>query len=301
MNRRLLLILICALIGGASASFLVYRWVGNRAAAAPPTAQVVVAARDLQIGTLIGPEDVRMGSWVGTLPKGALPKLDGALNRGAIANMYEGEPIIADRLAAAGSGGGLAAIIPPGLRASAVRVDEVVGLAGFVTAGMRVDVLMSGIPPGGNPSEGSRVNTLLQNIQVLSAGENLQKDSEGKPHPVQVVNLLVAPEQAEKLTLASSQTHIQLVLRNPLDMAMASPPGALMSELFGTSAACPTRTPGSTLNAQPRAKRIETARPAPQAPPAPARLPDIPARIQVVEVINGVTRTEVKFTVRENP
>ena len=116
--------------------------------------------------------------------------------------MYEGEPIIADRLAAAGSGGGLAAIIPPGLRASAVRVNEVVGLAGFVTAGMRVDVLMSGIPPGGNPSEGSRVNTLLQNIQVLSAGENLQKDSEGKPHPVQVVNLLVTPEQAEKLTLA---------------------------------------------------------------------------------------------------
>jgi pilus assembly protein CpaB len=180
-------------------------------------------------------------------------------------------------------------------------VDEVVGLAGFVTPGMRVDVLMSGIPPGGNPSEGSHVHTLLENIQVLSAGESLQKDSEGKPHPVQVVNLLVAPEQAEKLTLASSQTHIQLVLRNPLDMAMASPPGALMSELFGTSAARPTRTPGSTLNAQPRAKRIETARPAPQAPPAPARLPDIPARIQVVEVINGVTRTEVKFTVRENP
>ena len=125
-----------------------------------------------------------------------------ALNRGAIANMYEGEPILADRLAAAGSGGGLAAIIPPGMRASAVRVDDVVGLAGFVTPGMRVDVLMSGIPPGGNPGEGPRVNTLLQNIQVLSAGENLQKDSEGKPHPVQVVNLLVTPEQAEKLTLA---------------------------------------------------------------------------------------------------
>jgi pilus assembly protein CpaB len=302
MNRRLLLILICALLGGASASYLVYRVVGNRSGpVAPRLAQVVLAKRDLQIGTLIGADDVQMGPWVGTLPKGALSKLDQALSRGAVANMYEGELVLADRLAAPGSGGGLAAIIPPGMRATAVRVDEVVGLAGFVTPGMRVDVLMSGIPPGGNPSEGSHVHTLLENIQVLSAGESLQKDSEGKPHPVQVVNLLVAPEQAEKLTLASSQTHIQLVLRNPLDVAMASPPGALMSELFGTSAARPTRTPGSTLNAQPRAKRIETARPAPQAPPAPARLPDIPARIQVVEVINGVTRTEVKFTVRENP
>jgi len=178
MNRRLLLILICALIGGFSASYLVYRLVGGRSTAAPlPMTQVAVATRDLQVGTLIGPADVRMGPWAGTLPKGALAKLDAALNRGATANIYEGEPILADRLAAAGAGGGLAAIITPGMRATAVRVDEVVGLAGFVTAGMRVDVLMSGIPPGGSPADGPRVNTLLQNIQVLSAGENLQKDS----------------------------------------------------------------------------------------------------------------------------
>jgi pilus assembly protein CpaB len=298
MNRRLLLILICALIGGASASYLVYRLVGGRAVAAPLTTQVVVAARDVQIGTLIGPEDVRMGSWVGTLPKGALPKLDLALNRGAIASMYQGEPIIADRLAAAGSGGGLAAIIPPGLRATAVRVDEVVGLAGFVTAGMRVDVLMSGIPPGGSPSEGSRVNTLLQNIQVLSAGENLQKDSEGKPHPVQVVNLLVTPEQAEKLTLASSQTRIQLVLRNPLDTATATPPGALMSELFGTSADRPARAPEPTR----RERTVLVDRGPRPAVPAPARPSDVPApKIRVVEVFNGGARTEVRFTLQEDP
>jgi pilus assembly protein CpaB len=302
MNRRLLLILICALIGGASASYLVYRLVGGRAVAAPLTTQVVVAARDVQIGTLIGPEDVRMGSWVGTLPKGALAKLDLALNRGAIASMYQGEPIIADRLAAAGSGGGLAAIIPPGLRATAVRVDEVVGLAGFVTAGMRVDVLMSGIPPGGSPSEGSRVNTLLQNIQVLSAGENLQKDSEGKPHPVQVVNLLVTPEQAEKLTLASSQTHIQLVLRNPLDTATASPPGALMSELFGTSSGHP-RGQEPTLGGKPRTERTMLVERGPRpAVPTPPRSTDVPApKIRVVEVFNGGARTEVRFTLQEDP
>src|SRR5689334_14765880 len=201
MNRRLLLILICALIGGASASYLVYRLIGGPSGSSPPAlAQVVLAGRDIQIGTLIGPADVKMGPWAGTLPKGALAKLDLALNRGAIANMYQGEPILEDRLAATGSGGGLAAIIPTGMRATGARVDEVVGLAGFVTPGMRVDVLMSGIPPGGSPGDGPRVNTLLQNIQVLSAGENLQKDSEGKPRLVQVVNLLVTPEQAEKLT-----------------------------------------------------------------------------------------------------
>jgi pilus assembly protein CpaB len=260
----------------------------------------VVAARDLQIGTLIGPEDVRMGSWMGALPKGALAKLDLALNRGAIANMYQGEPIIADRLAATGSGGGLAAIISPGLRASAVRVDEVVGLAGFVTPGMRVDVLMSGIPPGGNPSEGSRVNTLLQNIQVLSAGENLQKNSEGKPEKVQVVNLLVTPEQAEKLTLASSQTRIQLVLRNPLDTATASPPGAAMSELFGPPAGRPARAPESTLGGRLRtdrtalAERSGTPRPA---GPTPPRATEMAPKIRVVEVFNGTARTEVKFTI----
>ena len=298
MNRRLLLILISALISGASASYLVYRLAGSASGPAPsPTAQVVVATRDLQIGTLIGPSDVRMGPWAGTLPKGALPKLDAAVARGAIAKLYEGEPVIADRLAAPGSGGGLAAIIPPGMRASAVRVNDVVGLAGFVTAGMRVDVLMSGIAPGGNPGEGPRVNTLLQNIQVLSAGENLQKDSEGKPHPVQVVNLLVTPEQAEKLTLAGNQTQIQLVLRNPLDTQTASPPGARMSELFGGGEChLQRRAPtlwGSSHGAHGYRRRAS----APGLTAAGRACP----RCRVIEVFNGATKTEVTFTVREDP
>ena len=302
MNRRLVLILICALIGGASASYLVYRFFGSGSSPAlEPMARVVIATRDLQIGTLIGPTDVRMGPWAGTLPKGALIKLDLALNRGAIANIYEGELILADRLAAAGSGGGLAAIIPTGMRASAVRVDEVVGLAGFVTPGMRVDVLMSGIPPGGNPTDGSRVNTLLQNIQVLSAGANLQKDSEGKPQPVQVVNLLVTPEQAEKLTLASSQTRIQLVLRNPLDTQTATPPGTMMSVLFGMPAAHPPKAPGPELGEKPRAVRRDTGQlgSAPPAIPAPAETPAHKTR--VVEVLNGAAKSKVAFTIEENP
>lgn len=303
MNRRILVIFICALVGGASASYLVYRMVGSRPGTPAPMAQVVVAARDLQIGTLIGPLDLRMGPWAGTLPKGALDKLDLALNRGVTASMYEGEPIIADRLAKAGSGGGLAAIIPLGMRASAVRVNDVVGLAGFVTAGMRVDVLMSGMVPGSNPVEGPRVNTLLQNIQVLSAGENLQKDSEGKPHVVQVVNLLVTPEQAEKLTLAGNQTQIQLVLRNPLDMQTTSPPGTMMSQLFDNSGIHPPRAPSPTLGGKSRGARGElgTATSAPSVPLV-ARTADAPSRkLRVIEVFNGAAKTEVTFTVREDP
>jgi pilus assembly protein CpaB len=300
MNRRLVLILIFALVGGAAASYLVFRLVGGSSTGAPlPMAQVVLATRDLEVGTLISATDVRMGPWAGTLPKGALTKLDAAINRGAIASMYEGEPIIAERLAAPGSGGGLAAIIPPGMRASAVRVDEVVGLAGFVTAGMRVDVLMSGIPPGGSPSEGSRVNTLLQNIRVLSAGENIQKDSEGKPHPVQVVNLLVTPEQAEKLTLASSQTRIQLVLRNPLDTQTANPPGVRMSELFGTQGAHPPLAPGPALGGKPGTARGPGASSA-AAPTPPRPLDIIAPKTRVIEVFNGAAKTEVTFTVQED-
>jgi pilus assembly protein CpaB len=303
MNRRILAIFVCALVGGASVSYLVYRMIGSRPGTPAPMAQVVVAARDLQIGTLIGPLDVRMGPWAGTQPKGALAKLDLALNRGVTAGIYEGEPIIADRLATAGSGGGLAAIIPLGMRASAVRVNDVVGLAGFVTAGMRVDVLMSGMVPGSNPVEGPRVNTLLQNIQVLSAGENLQKDSEGKPHVVQVVNLLVTPEQAEKLTLAGNQTQIQLVLRNPLDMQTTSPPGTMMSQLFDNSGVHPPRAQSPALEGRSRAARGElgAATSAPRAPSV-ARTTDAPPRkVRVIEVFNGAAKTEVTFTVREDP
>jgi pilus assembly protein CpaB len=304
MNRRILLIFVFALVGGASVSYLVYSLIGGRGTAAPgPTAQVVVATRDLQIGTLIGPADVRMAPWAGAVPKGALAKLDLALNRGATASMYEGEPVMADRLAAPGSGGGLAAIIPPGMRATAVRVNEVVGLAGFVTPGMRVDVLMSGMVPGGNPGEGPRVSTLMQNIQVLSAGENLQKDSEGKPHVVQVVNLLVTPEQAEKLTLAGNQTQIQLVLRNPLDLQTTNPPGTMMAALFGVPVAQPPHAPQPALAEKSRAARGElgAATLPPATPPVP-KPPEVPVpKTRVIEVFNGSARTEARFTVKEDP
>jgi pilus assembly protein CpaB len=287
MNRRVLIILSCALVLSASASYLVYRAVGARVTGAKPTptAQLVVAARDLVAGTLIHEADLKMAAWLGPVPAGATAKRDGFLDRGVVSSIYEGEPVTENRLSPKGSGGGLAAMIPPGMRACAVRVNEVVGVAGFVVPGMRVDVLITGLPPGGNTLDGPKVRTLLQDIQVLSAGTNFQKDQAGKPEPAQVVNLLVTPDQAEILSLASNETHIQLVLRNPMDTQISKPPGTMMSDLFGAARASvpvPSDRPRNTPPAKPPAVPIIAA------PVAPSPY--------TIEVLNGATHTQAKFS-----
>lgn len=281
MNRRLLTILLISFAVAGLCSFVVYRLVGNRVTSAhkASTTRIVAAAEDIKLGTVLSAGNLTTIEIAGTLPKGAVLKPESILGRGVISNLYQGEPILESRLASAGSGGGLAATISKGMRACAVKVDEVVGVAGFVTPGMRVDVLISGNPPGQeNAAEGPQVKTLLQNIGVLSAGTDIQKDAEGKPKQVQVVNLLVTPEQAEILSLASSQTHIQLVLRNPLDTQITEMPGTAMSSLFAGTKALPAK------------------------PMAIARIsrPRKPAQdVDLVEVINGSTRTEQKFQSRE--
>jgi len=244
MNRRLLTILTLAFIVACACSLLVYRMVGNRVSAVKKqaTTQVVAAASDLKLGTVLASSNLTTIAIAGSLPQGAILKPADAIGRGVVSDLYKGEPILESRLAPLGSGGGLAATIRKGMRALAVKVDEVVGVAGFVTPGMRVDVLVSGDPPGTfNSATGPEVRTLLQNIEVLSAGTDIQKDTEGKPQPVHVVNLLVTPEQAELLSLASNHTHyqIQLVLRNPLDTKTDKLNGYAMSTIFGQAAKAP--------------------------------------------------------------
>ena len=238
MNRRLLVVLLIAFLIAGLSSLVVYRLVGKRVAFAHQVSKtrVVTAAADLKLGTILTSANLSTTEVEGAPPKGAILKPENAIGRGVVANLYQGEAILEDRLAPVGSGGGLAATIRPGMRACAVKVDEVVGVAGFVTPGMRVDVIISGNPPNqANNTQGTLVKTLLQNVEVLSAGTDIQKDTEGKPQQVRVVNLLVTPEQAEVLALASNpndQTHIQLVLRNPLDTQLAKVPGSGMANLF---------------------------------------------------------------------
>lgn len=286
MSQRVLTILLVAFTLSVGASYLVFRLVRSRlsASAGPATSSTVVAARNLEIGTLVKDVDLRSGEWVGALPKGAVLKKEEVIGRGVVSPMYEGEPILDSRLAAVGAGAGLAATIPTGMRAVAVRVNDVVGVAGFVVSGMRVDVLISGNSPGAAAS-GPKVKTLLQNIQVLSAGTNFQKDQEGKPVQVPVVNLLVTPEQAEVLSLASNETRIQLILRNPLDTQPTKTPGMVMSNLFGEA-----KPPAVPHAVRPVVKSVLAVALAPP-PPAPF----------VVEILNGPKRTEVKFSLsKEN-
>ena len=235
MNRRLFTVIAIAVMIAGACAYVVFRLASARLGAAKsvPTASVIAATGDIKIGTLLAPSHLRTIQISGALPKGAILKAENAIGRGVISNLYEGEPIIEDRLAAPGSGGGLAATIPDGMRACAVKVDDVVGVAGFATPGMRVDVLVSGTPPSASSSVQTVVTkTILQNIEVLSAGTDIQKDAEGKPKQVQVVNLLVTPKQAETLSLASTHLTIQLVLRNPLDTKIAEVESTAMSSLF---------------------------------------------------------------------
>lgn len=278
MNRRLVTILLAAFVVAALCSVLVYRLVGMRIAAAKPqpSTRVVAAATDIKIGTVLSAPDLTTIQIMGTPPKNAILDAKNAIGRGVTSSLYAGEPILENRLAPVGSGGGLAATIKDGMRAIAVRVDQVVGVAGFVLPGMRVDVLISGTPPttnGGGGGNNTQVRTVLQNIEVLSAGTDIQKDAEGKPQQVQVVNLLVTPEQAQVMALASNETRIQLVLRNPLDTKVAPVQGTAMTNLFLDQNA-PASKPKLT-------GRVVTPKKAPE--------------MFTVTVINGNTKTEDKF------
>ena len=234
MKKRLIGVLAFALAVSAGAAFVLYQLIASKmtvgASTKPPaTTKVLVASRDLAIGALIQERDLTTQDFL-TAPPGAIVKKEDILNRGVTAPVHQDTPFYESSLAAKGAGAGFATTIPPGMRAFAVHVNEVVGVAGFAVPGMRVDLLVSGTPPQGGAG-GSVTRTLLQNLQVLSAGQNYQKDAEGKPVLVQVVNLLVTPEQAEILNLATQQT-IQLVLRNPTDTAVVHTPGASTMNLF---------------------------------------------------------------------
>ena len=279
MTRRLLTILLIAFLVAGGSSLLVYRLVSSRIVASqqPKSTRFIVVTGDVKIGAVLKDSDLSSNEMIGAVPNGAIFKKEDAIGRGVVSNLYQGEPILDARLAPVGSGGGLAATIRRGMRACAVKVDEVVGVAGFVNPGSRVDVLISGVPPNATESkEGTQVKTLLQNIEVLSAGQDIQKDDQGKPKPVQVVNLLVSPEDAERLSLASNQTHIQLVLRNPLDTEISKTPGSAVARLFA----------GTNL---PATRNIATR----AAAPKPAE------NAFVIEVFNGSKRSEEKFAPSE--
>jgi pilus assembly protein CpaB len=265
IDRRFAIVVGLSLIWAFLVSAAFYRVAGGgRQPRSPqPQKSVVVAVEPLPVGSVIKPASVKLaGVPEGFFPNGGFTRIEDVLERPVISPIQPEEPIVEARIAARGSGGGLAPLIPPGLRAIAVRVNDVVGVAGFVLPGMRVDVLVTGLPPG---HEGMMTSTVLQNITVLSAGQTIQVDAKSQSINTPVVTLLVTPAQAEALTLANNEGKIQLILRNSSDQQVAATAGRELRELYGLSKlavappeptvryqAAPTPLPAATQAAVPR-------------------------------------------------
>jgi pilus assembly protein CpaB len=259
------------------ASFGVYRAIANIPVREVPIAQqyVVVAKESVPVGTLLSKEQVRLAGWPADSPvPGGFSKAEDVIGRGVTASIVQNEPITENKLAPRESGAGLPPTIPPGMRAVAVRVNDVIGVAGFTVPGTRVDVIVTV-----RQDRETMSRAVVSNVQVLTAGTNIdqQKSREGKAIPTAVVTLLVTPQDAERLALAANEGSIVLALRNPLDVAPAGTNGVRLVGLMGQ----PDPKPEKVV-VQGRPPRMVVPPPPPPAAPKP----------YTVESIRGAKRTE---------
>jgi len=232
MNRtRLLMIGVLALALGFLASVYVYRSLQSRSGvSADSGVDVIVAADDLQVGARVEERDIKIIKIpAADLPPGSPRRRSDVLGHGVIVPISKGEFILPNRLAGENAGAGLPSLIPPGMRAVSVRVNEIVSVAGFVTPGTRVDVLLTGTPAGNAEPQ---TTTVLQNVAVLASGHTLERTATGEAQNTAVITLLVSPDDAQRLTLASSEGHIQLALRNPLDTKQDEVPASSSRGLY---------------------------------------------------------------------
>ncbi|MGH7542316.1 MAG: Flp pilus assembly protein CpaB [Gemmatimonadota bacterium] len=273
---RIWIALLLAAVSGVAAGVLALNFFSNRpslmpTAAVASTAHVAVAARDLDVGSVVGPADVRIVDWPGdAVPQNYARSQEEVVGRGLITKVQTGEPLLLSKLADKAAGGGLPIIIPEGMRAVSVKVNEVIGVAGFVLPGTRVDVLVTLNPQQDQDQAITRV--ILQNVQVLTAGQIIQRNAEGTPQTVPLVTLLVTPHEAEQLTLAATEGQIQLALRNTLDTEEVDTQGAKVNSLVTFGVQRPKTAPS-------RIRRT----------PAP------PTHVERVEVYNGAERTVQSF------
>ena len=239
MRNRIFAVLALAVIAGGGLAYGTYNAISATPTkmVAAPTQPVVVASADLSLGTELKKEDLAIVNFPqGNAPEGSFARVDDILGRGLIVAMVKNEPVLPAKLASKEAGSGLPPVIPEGMRAVSVRVNEVIGVAGYVLPGTRVDVLATASPT--NQTQDTTSKLILSNVQVLTAGTRMEQDQEkGKPMQVTVVTLLVYPEQSERLALASSEAKIQLALRNPLDQGAPETPGVRPAVLLGMSKA----------------------------------------------------------------
>lgn len=265
---------ISLIVGLLAGGFVFTQFKKMALAKSMPTIQVVVSSKPLPLGTRLQAGDLRLVTWPAAQPvQGMFTRIDDCVNRAVITSMVENEPLLEGKLAPKDGGAGLSATIPDGMRAVSVSVNDVIGVAGFVVPGTMVDVLVTGSTNYGNVTR-----TILENIRVMAAGQKVEQDREGKPQTVPVITLLVSPQDANALTMASTQGRIQLALRNTLDSKKVDPPPVLQAFLFG----------GMPIPPPPAVKTAHVAA-------APKPLPPPPPEAFNVEVIRGDKKEETKF------
>jgi pilus assembly protein CpaB len=242
-----------------------------------PTAKVVVAAADLQLGAELKAGDLRTVPWPsGAVPQGAFSNPEELVGRGLIMPVVQNEPFLSNKLASKEAGAGLPPVISPGYRALSVRVNDVIGVAGYVLPGTRVDVVATVNPTQQATDVTSKV--ILTNVLVLASGTKIERDVEGnKPIAVTVVTLLVNPAEAERLTLASTEGKIQLALRNPMDQTAPQTTGIRPAALIGSGISAPVRRVAAN-NSAPRVVDVK------------------PAPLPTVEIIRGDKRAQEAVT-----
>jgi len=278
MNRnvRTLIVIVIALVTASAASIGVYLAVRSIPTQTVEVAEMhtVVAARPLAMGTFVTPADLKLVAWPAANPiPGSFASFEEVVNRGVVTNIAENEPLTEVKLAKVGAGAGLPPTIPEGMRALSISVNEIVGVAGFVVPGTRVDVLVS----LSLSNDDSLTRVVVSNVQVLAAGTAYDQErarSEGKPIKTNVVTMLVTPEDAERITLASGEGKIMLTLRNPLDQAPTESTGARRASLLGPAP-------------EPPVKRVVQGRPVVRAAPKPPPTPRY-----TVETIRAAKRSE---------
>jgi pilus assembly protein CpaB len=271
LNRLLSAFLLAAVLA-AAITFFFYRRLGH-APQVRASSQILVAAKDLPVGVALTGSDVMLLDWYSTeLPAGAFTKADAVLGRPVLYPLAARQPVLDRDLGVQGAGIGLAGKIPEGMRAIAVRANEISGVAGFLYPGSHVDVMVTYTPPGNKMPE---TQTVLQNVEVLTAGQTIQPDPQGRPEKVNVVTVLLSPRDSQKLQLASGQGNIQFVLRSGADQTQASVQPIRLDDLF----------PGNK-------------------PPVVAKVvkhtPREPKPIYSLEVIQGTKKTEEKFEDSKN-
>lgn len=293
MNRqvRTLIVLTVAIVAAAFASFGVYRAVSQLPRRAElPTKKAVVAATAMPVGTLVTRESVKLVDWPANSPlQGGFSKIDDVVNRGVIMPIVENEPLSENKVAPKEAGAGLPPTIKQGMRAISVRVNEVIGVAGFVVPGTHVDVVTIIKDPIGSKENDTLSRVVVSNVEVLTAGTRYDQEEsrkDGKPIRSTVVTFMVTPLDAERIALAQSEGELLLTLRHPLDVApTADGTGIRKAMLFGEA---PKPAPPAS-SSKPRTVRAAVPAVVPVVLPAPVKRP------YTVETIRAAKRSEDKL------